>query len=101
MNRFLSTALIAGAAVLFAASAASAAMVNAGANANVNAGVRAGGANVDARQHTMVGAHAAVPRGFHEGRKVGWHGRSTPPGWSHGRKTGWHHAGTPPGLRRH
>ena len=88
MTRFLSTVLIAGAAVLLAASAASAGGIKAGAN------VRAGNA--------MVGAHAAVaPRGFHQGRKVGWHGRSTPPGWSHGRKTGWHHAGTPPGLRRH
>jgi hypothetical protein len=98
MRKLLNPALAALAAVLLAATAAGAATVKAGANANA----RVGGSRISAQEHAAVTTRTAfVPRGFHEGRKTGWHGRHMPPGWSEGRKTGWHHAGRPPGLSRH
>jgi hypothetical protein len=51
-------------------------------------------------ENSLVTRARLAPRGFSQGRKVGWHGRHHPPGWSHGRKVGWHHAAMPPGLRR-
>jgi len=88
MRKIVTTALAAGAVIMFAATAASAAG-------------HGGQAGMSVRHGAMAGAHASVPRGFHEGRKTGWHARSVPPGWSHGRKTGWRGGSTPPGLRRH
>jgi hypothetical protein len=87
MRKIVTITLTAGAAIMFAATAASA------------AGYGGGRAGTGVRHSAMVGAHASVPRGFHEGRKMGWHARSVPPGWSHGRKTGWGRGATPPGTR--
>jgi hypothetical protein len=44
---------------------------------------------------------AALPHGFTQGQKSGWHGASTPPGWSDGEKTGWGGQHMPPGLKNH
>jgi len=88
--RMRSGALVAaGAATLFlATSAVDAASMRTGMGARANVG------------RSTVGARAQfVPSGFHQGRKVGWHGRHVPAGWSEGRKVGWHHHPMPPGLR--
>jgi len=96
MRTRLGMVLLTTAAALFVMTGAEAAM-----NGHVNAGANVGTGSLANSTRASVSTRIAfVPRGFSEGRKVGFRGRHVPPGWSHGRKVGWHHGLMPPGLRR-